>query len=201
VLGLMVHGPGQLFTANKPVRSLEDLKGLKIRASAGTMTAVIAALGAVAVPAPPTKSYEVLSNGVVDGTLFPPESVMGFNLVPLLKHETYARGGFYKSSFVIMMNQAKWDGLPEADKKAIAEISGEAYSRRAGKVWDRSDEVALGKLKDAKMERIEAQGAFLDSLQKQLAPLTDEWLKLAAGRGVDGKAALGYFREQMRAAK
>lgn len=200
VLALMVHGPGQVFTTTKPIRSLDDFKGLKVRASAGTMTAVITALGAVPVPAPPTKSYEVLSNGVVDGTLFPPESVMGFNLIPLLKYETHARGGFYKSSFVIMMNEGKWNALSEADKKAIGEISGEAYSRRAGQVWDRSDAVARDKLKEAKIESSEAQGAFLETLQKQLAPLTDEWVKQAAERGVDGRAALAYFREQMRAA-
>lgn len=201
VLALMVHGPGELFTATKPVHSLDDFKGMKIRAAPGTMTTVITALGAVAVPAPPTKSYELLSNRVVDGTLFPAESVMGFNLIPLVKHETYVRGGFYKSSFVIMMNEAKWNGLPEADKKALAEISGEAYSRRAGQVWDRSDAIARDKLKDAKIDRTEAQGAFLDALQKQLAPLTDDWLKQATERGVDGRAALTYFREQMRASK
>lgn len=201
VLALMVHGPGQLFTGSRPVRSLEDFKGLKVRGSAAVMTDVITALGGVVVSAPPPKSYEVLSNGVVDGTLFPFESIMGFNLTPLVKHATTAPGGFYTTSFVVMMNAAKWDKLPAADKDAIWSVSGEGYSRRAGAVWDQSDRIAQEKLKAAGVEVVEANGRFLDQLKERLSPMAEGWVKQAAQRGVDGNAALAYYREQLRAAK
>lgn len=201
VLGLMVHGPGYLYTTGRSVTSLEDLRGAKIRASAGVMTDVVSALDAVSVPAPPTKSYEVLSNGVADGTLFPAESVVGFNLTPLIKQVLKAPGGFYKSSFVIMMNPAKWNALTDDQKKAIWSVSGEALSRRAGAVWDKADQLAESKLGSSGAKEVMAQGEYLKTLEKRLEPIRSNWLQQARSRGVDGDAALAYFRDQLKAAK
>lgn len=201
VLGLMVHGPGYLYTTGRSVASLDALRGAKIRASAGVMTDVVSALDAVPVPAPPTKSYEMMSNGVIEGTLFPAESITGFNLTPLVKQVLKAPGGFYKSSFVIMMNPAKWNALTDAQKQAIWSVSGESLSRRAGAVWDRSDQAAEAKLAEAGIQVVTARGEHLSALEKRLEPLRIKWLEQAGTRGVDGEKALAYFRAQLKSSQ
>ncbi|WP_436643287.1 TRAP transporter substrate-binding protein [Microbaculum sp. FT89] len=197
VLALMVHGPGQLYTISKPVTAIADFAGLKVRASAAIQTEILEQVGGSPVSAPPTKSYEVMANGVVDGTLFPPESMKGFNLIPLVKHELAVPGGFYTTSFVIMMNEAKWDGLSDADKEAIMSVSGEYLSRRAGAVWDASDEVANAEIDAAGVERVVAEGAFLEELKRTFVPLEASWIERASAKGLDAKAALEFYRAEV----
>ncbi len=60
-------------------------------------------------PAP--DSYELLSGGVMDGTLFPAESTESFKIDKIIRHATTFPGGLYNTSFVFMMNQAKYDKL------------------------------------------------------------------------------------------
>ena len=60
-------------------------------------------------PAP--DSYELLSGGVMDGTLFPAESTESFKIDKIIKHATFFPGGLYNTSFVFLMNQAKYDKL------------------------------------------------------------------------------------------
>lgn len=200
ILGLMVSGPGYLYTVNRPVDQLAGFRGAKLRSSAGGMSDVVAALDAVTVPAPPTKTYELLTNGVADGTLFPAESIAGFNLVPLVKNVLKIPGGFYKSSFVIMMNQKKWDALLPELQQAIWSVSGEYLSRRAGIVWDESDRIAEEQLKAAGIDETVAAGAYLTELKRRLEPLREQWVRDAGERGVDGGAVLEYYREQVDSA-
>ena len=88
-------------------------------------------------PAP--ESYELLSQGVADGLFFPKESPFSFKLIPLLKHVTYVPGGLYNVTFALVMNEAKWKQISDADKAEINKLSGEALARRAGKAWDAVD--------------------------------------------------------------
>ncbi|MGX1100347.1 TRAP transporter substrate-binding protein [Amorphus sp. MBR-141] len=201
VLGLMVHGPGQMFTTDRKLTSLADFDGLKMRSSAAIQTAVLELVGASPVAAPPTKSYEVMSHGVVDGTAFPAESMAGFNLIPLTKYELAVPGGFYTTSFVIMMNQAKWDSITPEDQEAIMGISGEYLSRRAGAVWDASDAAAIKELEAANVETVTAEGAFLDELHAKLDPLRQDWLDRASAKGLDAEAALEFYISQVDAVK
>lgn len=198
LLGMMVHGPGYIYiSTEQPPASLDVLKGLKIRATAGILTDVATALGAVPVPAAPPKAYEVMMNGVVDGTLFPAESVGSFKLEPLVKHVLKVPGGFYKSSFAIIMNERKWNALSEEDQQAIWSISGESLSLRAGRVWDDSDQNAEAGIRAAGVKEYTAEGDYLETLRQHLEPLRQTWIKDATQRKVDPHAALEFFTSQL----
>src|SRR6188508_119827 len=80
LLGVFTHGPGQMFLAKKPVTSVADLAGLKIRSGGGISEASAKALGASPLVKPAPESYEILSSGIADGTFFPSESIKSFNL-------------------------------------------------------------------------------------------------------------------------
>ena len=62
----------------------------------------------------------LLSTGVMDGTLFPAESVEGFKIEKVIKHATSFPGGLYNTSFVFMMNQGTYDKLPADVKERLA---------------------------------------------------------------------------------
>ena len=83
VLGVFTHGPGQIFNTKRPVNSLKDLEGMKIRVGGGLVNDIAKALGTVPMLKPAPESYELLSQGVADGVFFPKESALSFKLVPL----------------------------------------------------------------------------------------------------------------------
>src|SRR5437868_1396350 len=131
LLGVFTHGPGQMFT-KKPVKSIADVQGLKIRTGGGIAEQVAKALGASAFVKPAPESYELLSSGVADGVFFPLESIISFKLDTVLEQATLFPGGMYSSSFGFFMNEDKCNKLPRQDQEAIAKISGEHIARLAG---------------------------------------------------------------------
>src|SRR5688572_26479075 len=106
LLGVFTHGPGQMFT-KKPVRSIADVQGLKIRTGGGAAEAVAKALGASAFVKPAPESFELLKSGVADGVFFPMESIISFKLDTVLEQATLFPGGMYSSAFGFFMNEDK----------------------------------------------------------------------------------------------
>ena len=198
LLGVWTHGPGQMFTVKKPVTSVADLAGMKIRSGGGISEAAAKALGASPLVKPAPESYELLSAGVADGTFFPSESIKSFNLDKVVKYATFFPGGFYSSSFGFFMNQEKWDKLPKQDQDAILSVSGEVLSRLAGKAWDAADKVGIESMKAANVQIIDASPAFVADVRRLTAPLAQEWIKSADAKGVDGAKAYAEFHEELK---
>jgi len=122
VLALQVHGPGVIHTRNRPVRSIDDLKGLKIRGPTRLATKLLAALGATPVGMPLPQIPDALSKGVIDGAAIP------WEVVPSVKVNELARyhaefdprlPALYTSTFLLAMNRAKYDSLPADLKKVV----------------------------------------------------------------------------------
>ena len=139
VLSVFTHGPGMVFNTKRPITNLADLQGLKFRIGGGMVNEISKSLGMNVTLKPAPESYELLSTGVMDGTLFPAESVESFKLDKVVKYATTFPGGLYNTAFVFMMNQAKYDSLPPDVKKAVDEMSGEFAARMMGKSWDKAD--------------------------------------------------------------
>src|SRR5687767_4356710 len=111
VLAYYTHGPGIVFNTKRPVTKVEDLQGLKWRVGGGMVNEITKTLNMNVTLKPAPDSYELLSGGVMDGTLFPAESTESFKIDKIIKHATFFPGGLYNTSFVFMMNQAKYDKL------------------------------------------------------------------------------------------
>lgn len=197
LVGVWVHGPAMIFTVSKPVHALADLRGLKIRVAGGITQDIAEALGTTPFFAPATQAYEVLSKGVADGIFFPAESVASFKIDRILKHALVVPGGLYRSSQYMVMNRGKWDALSAADRTAIDRVSGEALAALAGDVWDEADRVGMEAIRAAGAEVQEVRGAFLDELKSRLTPLEKAWLDRVRATGVDGAAALGFYRTEI----
>ena len=198
LLGVFTHGPGQMFSVKKPVNSVADLAGMKVRSGGGISEASAKALGASPLVKPAPESYELLSSGVADGTFFPSESIKSFNLDKVVKHATYFPGGFYSSAFGFFMNEDKWNKLSKQDQDAITSVSGEALARMAGKAWDAADKVGIEAMKAAGVAMVDANPAFVADVRKRTEPLINDWIKSANAKGIDGAKVFAEFHEELK---
>jgi TRAP-type transport system periplasmic protein len=198
VLAMMTHGPGQIYHTNKAVGSLADLKGQKIRVGGGLINDITKSLGAVPLLRPAPEVFEILKTGVADGVFFPKESVGSFKLTPVLKHATFVPGGLYNVSFVFMANPAKWNSIPEADRKLIEPLLGETLARRNGKAWDAADARGVQAMREANIQIQTASPAFIEEIRKSTAPLEQAWVDRAKTKGLDGAAVLAALRAEIK---
>ena len=197
LLGVFTHGPGQMFT-KKPVSSIADVQGLKIRTGGGAAEQVAKAIGASAFVKPAPESYELLQSGVADGVFFPMESIVSFKLDTVVGQATVFPGGMYSSAFGFFMNEDKWNKLPKQDQEAIEKISGEHIARLAGNSWDVADGKGLEALKKSGAKIVNASPEFVAEVRKRSAPLIEDWIKHASAKGVDGAKILAEFREELK---
>ena len=197
LLAVFTHGPGQMFT-KKPINSLADIKGLKIRTGGGIAEAVANALGASSFVKPAPESYELLNAGVADGVFFPFESIASFKLETVIGQATVFPGGMYSSSFGFFMNEDKWNKLPKADQDAINSVSVEHLARLAGKSWDAADLIGMAALKKAGGKIVDASPAMAKEEAALAAPIIQDWIKKATAKGVDGAKVYAEFHEELK---
>ena len=200
VLAVFTHGPGQIYNTKRPVNSLKDLDGLKIRVGGGMVNEIAKLLGTVPMLKPAPESYELLSQGVADGLFFPKELVLSFKLVPLIKYTTYVPGGLYNVSFALIMNPAKWAQISKEDQAAINKLSGEALARRAGKAWDAVDARGEKALRDANVPIVTADAKFIAEIKDKTSGLEKAWFEKAKAKGIDGPAVLKALKDEIASA-
>jgi len=135
-----VHGPGTLH-ARKPIRTMDELKGKKIRVG-GSGVPIAKALGAAVVAMPATDAYDALQRGTVDGVMFPWEAMTSFRLNEMAVYHLEIPGGMYSSSFGININPKSLDGLNAANRAALMKVGGLDGSKHFGKYWDLADKAS-----------------------------------------------------------
>jgi TRAP-type C4-dicarboxylate transport system substrate-binding protein len=199
VLTVFTHGPGIVFNTKKPVAKMEDLTGMKWRIGGGMVNEISKALGMNVTLKPAPESYELLSTGVMDGTLFPAESVEGFKIDKVIKYATTFPGGLYNTSFVFMMNQAKYDSMPADVKKVIDEMSGEFAARMIGRGWDKVDRRGMAFMQANGVQFTKADPAFVKAVTDKTTPLEDKWAAEAEKKGLkNAKKVLADFRAEIK---
>ncbi|MBI3369497.1 MAG: TRAP transporter substrate-binding protein [Burkholderiales bacterium] len=198
VLAVFTHGPGIVFNTKRAIVKVDELAGLKFRVGGGMVNEISKSLGMNVTLKPAPESYELLSTGVMDGTLFPAESVESFKIDKVVRYATTFPGGLYNTSFVFLMNQAKYDGLPAEVKKAIDELSGESAARMFGRGWDKVDRRGMAFMQAAGVQFSKADAAFVQAVKDKTAPLEDSWAKAAEAKGMkEPKKALAEFRAEI----
>jgi TRAP-type C4-dicarboxylate transport system substrate-binding protein len=201
ILAVCTHGPGQIFNTKRPVTSLKDLEGMKIRVGGGMVNEVAKALGTVPMLKPAPESYELLSQGVADGVFFPKEAPVAFKLVPLIKHATFIPGGLYTTSFTVIMNEAAWKKISAADQAALNKLTGEPLARIAGQAWDRADARGEKAMRDAKIPIVTADARFIAEIKQRTGGLQQAWINKVKAKGVDGAALVKAVHDELAALK
>ena len=190
VLAVFTHGPGSAYNTRHPITKLADFEGLKMRVGGGMINDIGAALGINMTLKPSTQSYELLSSGVMDGIFFPSESVRAFKLEKLLKYRTDFPGGFYNTSFVMVMNPATFAKLSKEDQAVVTRLSGEALARRLGRAWDREDREGNAVEQSVGIQRILADPAFVTEVRARTDALQQQWVADAKARGIADPAGV-----------
>ena len=181
-------GPGHLFTRG-PVKNLDDLKGLEIRAT-GLSAATLKALGAMPVAMPQAEAYDSLSKGVVKGNLGPTEILKGWNQAEVTKYITETPF-LYNTLFFFTMNTAKWGALSEKDQKAILEVNQKFFDKVACGLWDVQNEAAYKFAVNEKgMEVIKLTADEAKLWTEKVKPVQDEFVSKMDGLGFKGREIL-----------
>jgi len=190
---VLTTGPGDLFT-KVPVRNLNDLKGLEIRAT-GLSAKTLQALGANPVAMPQSDAYEALSKGAVKGNLGPVEVLQGWKHAEVTEYITQTPF-LYNTLFFVTMNLNKWNSLSPDVQKAIEKVNEEYFEKVAMGLWDKQNEAAL-------KWAVETKGMKVITLPKEesdrwialVKPIQDEYVTSMKDKGINGQEILDKVKQ------
>ncbi len=200
VLGAWVHGPGVLHS-KKPIRSLEDMKGLKLRGPTRVINDYFKEIGAVPLGLPLPAVPEALSRGVISATALPWEVTPAVKLSELVGNHSELKGpqALYTATLVLVMNKARYNNLPD-DLKAILDAeSGAKLSGFGGRVQYAADGAARKIAQDAGNDFHEISSKDYDAWKQAAQPVYDRWIADMTKKGIDGQALIEKARERIKA--
>jgi TRAP-type transport system periplasmic protein len=143
LLALWANWPSALVSRTREVRSMADVKGMKIRTSSAFDAPQIKAWGGVPIQMPVTQTYNAMNNGVIDGVYIAPSALYRpWNLAEPGRFVTVGMKG-PSSLFFLMMNNASWNKLSKDEQAALDRLTGRGISINAAVSWSRSDKKAL----------------------------------------------------------
>ena len=192
VLMLFTHQPGGPHTTKKPIRTLDDFKGLRLRFASPTVRDLVAALGATPVGVPPTEIAEQLQKGTIDGAFMDYGGVgIAFKLGGIVKYSTelYA----YVTSFGLGMNEDYWAKLPPDLKKLVTDsVTGK--EKEVGEAWDSLDVPGKKAVMDGGGEGIRLSAAENARVRKIGAEVSEAKVKEYEGKGMPARAIYDDMR-------
>ena len=180
--GLMTRTP-------KAYRTLEDIKGLRLRAPSAAQAKQIQYMGAVPIAAPITEVYPGLERGTMDGAMVPFTTILDFRLGEVAKGFTISGPIFGRSVFLIAMNEKKYNGLSAANRAVIDKLSGRELSRKATDVYIKRAEQAVASVR-GKADVYELPKSEQERITKTLRPIIDEWIKDSEAKGIPAREML-----------
>jgi TRAP-type C4-dicarboxylate transport system substrate-binding protein len=185
VLTIWTHDTGQIMTTKKPIRTMDDLKGMTIRAPTASHVAMVEAWGATAVQMPISELYDSLAKGVADGCVVPYSAIKSFNLADVCQYITV--GDFYVCTFFLVMNLDSWDKISSKDQKIIEGLIGSRMSETAGAAYDAAGKVGLQTAQEAGLDIYELPAGELAKWREALAPLYQQWIADIEAKGLPGQ--------------
>jgi len=192
IMHFWATGPGDFMT-NTPVRTMEDLAGLELRALAGS-GAALALMGGVPVAFPMGQSYENIETGVVDGLIAPTDTLQGFRLAEVTQYITKTPF-IYNIVFMKVMNWDTWNSLPPSVQQIFEEVN-EKYVIEYGKL--RTDYTLIGEqfgIDEFGMEVIELAPDEYQRWVETSMPVVDQWIEATDALGLPGQEIVDMVRE------
>ena len=179
---------------NFSYKTLDDLKGRKLRAATGVQSQIIDALGGTPVGGiAVTQTAESLSRGLIDGTLLGWESMITFRVIPVTTHHVQFPLGF--TPLMVAMNRAKYDGLPAKLKKVVDKYSGDWVAEHLAKNYDAMGARALGAAqKSGKNTIVDLTPAERKRWEAALRPIVESW----KAKHANGPALLVALEEEVK---
>ena len=185
VLYLFSHAPGSIHTRSKPVRTLADFKGLRIRHSSTVVADMLAAYGATPVGVVPNEIAEAMNKGTIDGIFMAYDGVFGFRLGNSVKYTTELK--CYVATFAVVMNPRSYEKLPPDLRKLIDDTTGREAARKVGRAWDEIENPGKKYMLESGDTIIELTPEARAELVKASAPVVEKRLAELEGKGLPAR--------------
>lgn len=196
VMYFHAHGPGLFFTAKTPVKKLEDLKGLKLRAT-GYAAKIVKAAGGNPVAMSMPDSYQSIQKGVVDGGVYPMETNKGWRMAEVVDYGTAAYSIAYTTNFFVVMNKDKWNQISKSSQQAIEKLN-KAWIIKHGQAWDESDAVGLKTFLEGGNEMIDLDKTEAAKWEAAVVPIVDEYAGELNAKGLPGKEIVEFTKTTLK---
>ncbi|MEW5424797.1 TRAP transporter substrate-binding protein [Amorphus sp. 3PC139-8] len=195
VIAADVTGPYQVHSA-KPVETLDDMRGLRLRAAGPVFAAATSALGATPVGLPTPSVAENISRGVLDGTLQDWTLLNAFRIIDATPyHFDYPLGGV---TALLVMNKDVYDDLPQDAKDALAEYGGTHFARRWGEVLKAEEKAVKESVEnDPDQVAVYPNEVEAEKWTEALQPVVEDW----AAKSDRNAALLEAFRAELKGAE
>lgn len=181
---------GVLHTA-RTIKSIGDLKGLRLHVPNRLAAKSVRALGAQGVSVPTPQVPMAISARAIDGCLDPWDAVPGLRLNDSLKNHTdFAEQALSSATFVLAMNRQAYDRLPRDLKTVIDNNAGQPVASMAGAMWDLEAKAVAGAARDRGEPVVVISGEGMAPWRKATEPVIAAWHKQMKERKLDGDKLL-----------
>ncbi len=174
MLSYWTTGPGQIFMTKKLAKTLDDIKGVRLRSPGPQQTALLRDLGISPLTIPIPELYDALQRGMADGAVAPLSTIVDFKLYEVVKNYTIAN--LYVTTMCLAMNQKAWNSLSPDLQKIVEEAAGSRTSAAAGISYDNYDARGLeaGKKAQGQIYNLPAdeRGRWMEKAKGQ----ADKWI-------------------------
>ena len=198
VLYIHAHGPG-ILASKKPVATLDDMAGLKVRAT-GLSAKIVENLAAVPVAMSQPETYEALQKGVVEATFCPVETLKGWKQGEVIESVTDTSVIGYTTSMFVVMNQGSWEKLSPQQQQVLTDTSAEWVDQH-GRAWDQADAEGMAFIKELNRQIITLSTEEQKRWKEAVKPILDEYLATTAAAGLPGEALLEKLQAMIEASK
>jgi TRAP-type C4-dicarboxylate transport system substrate-binding protein len=192
VLWLNASPNSAIATAKKPIRKLEDLKGLTIRAP-GQAGEIIKALGGTPAPTPMMEVYDALAKGVIDGEASNFETLFAFKFAEVVKYTTSVWQINNPFPFYLVMNKNSYGKLPPDIRAIFDKLVGE-YKEQYILTWNAVDFIGKAFGLSKGVEIIELPPSELSMWQAAVIPVIDDYVKRMVGKGFSEAEVKGWIK-------
>jgi TRAP-type C4-dicarboxylate transport system substrate-binding protein len=195
---MYLHGGAPaLFYTKKVISSIDEIKGMRIKASAESAS-IVTAVGGVPVTQPITETYDSLQKGLVEGVVGPIEILKGWKFAEVVKGSLEDYAISYMTSMFVIMNKAKWNSISKGDQATIEQINQE-WIEKQGKLWikldDESKEYSISKgVKWVKVSKEEEA-----KTAAKMGPVRDKYVQEMKAKNLPGEEALRFCQEYLKA--
>lgn len=190
---LWMHSCGpNVIICKKPVRKLEDMKGLILRAP-GRVGDTIRALGATPAPTPIMETYDAIAKGVIDGVNTPYETLRTFRFAEVAKYVTssWQVGNVY--TFYVAMNKNSYNKIPPDLRGTFDELCGE-FKERMALMWNSIDFAGKAFAEKKGVQFIDLSPAEAARWKKAVRPVIDNYIKKMVSRGYSETTVKGWLK-------
>jgi len=179
--------PYEIHTVKKPVRKLEDMKGMKLATQPGARAA-LEALGSVPVTMPSPQLYQTVEKGVADGSALAWGAFKAWKLVEVTKYHTNAHIG--GTAYCTIMNKNTWNKLPKDIQEIITDINNQMMPDTLCAAVSAEMKVGMQQCRDRNQEIYEMPAKERARWVATGKPAWDKWVKDMEAKGLPGRAVL-----------